>query len=66
MADRQKDFKFVEISEMDAEDVKLIRRAFADLASYLEAKLPDNRQKSVAFTNLEQANMWAVKSITHK
>jgi hypothetical protein len=32
------------------------------LAAYIEDNVPNNRQRSVALTNYEQAAMWAVKA----
>jgi hypothetical protein len=36
---------------------------FIDLARYLDKTLPDGRQKSIAFTELENASMRAHKSL---
>ena len=41
-------------------DVRLMFREFAE---FLDEVLPDGRAKSVAFTELENASMWAHKSI---
>jgi len=40
-----------------------VKRAFRDLHTLIEAMCPGGRARSVALTNLEQASMWAVKSI---
>lgn len=40
------------------------RREFRRLGEWLDATLPDGRAKSVAFTELESAAMWAHKSIS--
>jgi hypothetical protein len=40
-----------------------LRLKFREFAEYLEEMLPDGRAKSVAFTELENASMWAHKSI---
>jgi hypothetical protein len=37
---------------------------FIDLAHYLDELLPDGRQKSIAFTELENASMRAHKSLS--
>lgn len=39
------------------------RIAFKEFAEYMNAVLPDGRAKSVFFTELENASMWAHKSI---
>ena len=40
-----------------------IRLKFREFASFLDEVLPDGRAKSVAFTELENASMWAHKAI---
>jgi hypothetical protein len=39
------------------------RLKFREFAEWLDEVLPDGRAKSVAFTELENASMWAHKSI---
>lgn len=39
------------------------RLAFREFAEHLDSVLPDGRAKSVAFTELENASMWAHKAI---
>lgn len=39
------------------------RLKFREFAEYLDEVLPEGRAKSVAFTELENASMWAHKSI---
>jgi hypothetical protein len=39
------------------------RVKFREFAEWLDQVLPDGRAKSVAFTELENASMWAHKSI---
>ena len=39
------------------------RLKFREFAEWLDETLPDGRAKSVAFTELENASMWAHKSI---
>lgn len=39
------------------------RLAFREFAEFLDALLPPGRAKSVAFTELENASMWAHKAI---
>lgn len=45
------------------ETYELIRHEFKELAQDLDDMCPDSREKSLAFTNLEQALMWTIASI---
>jgi hypothetical protein len=40
-----------------------VRLAFREFAEYLDDVLPAGRTKAVAFTDLENASMWAHKAI---
>jgi hypothetical protein len=42
---------------------KDLRVKFREFAEFLEYTLPDGRAKSVAFTELETASMWAHKAV---
>lgn len=42
--------------------VKVIKEATDKLLEFIETNCPNNRQRSIALTNYEQAAMWAVKS----
>lgn len=39
------------------------RLAFREFAAFLDKNLPEGRAKAVAFTELENASMWAHKAI---
>lgn len=45
-----------------SEVVAEIKRRTEDLMDYLRTAVPENRQRSIALTNYEQAAMWAVKA----
>lgn len=45
---------------------KMIRREFTALAAILDQLLPDGRGKSVMFTELETASMWAHKTLAQR
>lgn len=44
------------------EVVAEIKRRTEELFDYIRANVPDNRCRSIAITNYEQAAMWAVKA----
>ena len=54
------------MGEVDLGKSETIRNYFGLLAAEIEEQLPDNRYRSVALTNLEQASMWATRSLSHK
>lgn len=43
--------------------IEKLRRAFSDLHELIADAAPNSREKSIAFTSLEDASMWAVRSI---
>lgn len=45
-----------------SEVVAEIKRRTEDLMAYMRENVPDNRCRSIAITNYEQAAMWAVKA----
>lgn len=45
-----------------SEVVAEIKRRTEELMEYLRTAVPDNRPRSIALTNYEQAAMWAVKA----
>ena len=47
-------------------DHRKLRMLFRELAENLEEILPDGRSKAVAFTELENASMWAHKAVAEQ
>lgn len=45
-----------------SEVVAEIKRRTEELMAYLRDNVPNNRERSIAITNYEQAAMWAVKA----
>lgn len=43
-----------------------LRKKFVEFAKHLDEVVPDGRAKSVLFTELETASMWAHKAIAEK
>lgn len=42
-----------------------VRDFYSKFAEYLDTKLPDGRNKSLAMTALEEASMWSHKAIAN-
>jgi hypothetical protein len=51
-----------EFNPSGSDVVAEIKRRTDDLMDYLRENVPDNRCRSIAITNYEQAAMWAVKA----
>ena len=51
-----------EFNPSGSEVVAEIKRRTEDLMTYIRENAPENRCRSIALTNYEQAAMWAVKS----
>jgi hypothetical protein len=45
-----------------SEKVQTIKDFTEELIKYIRENVPDNRERSIALTNYEQAAMWAVKA----
>ncbi len=43
--------------------MEMVRAAVRDAARVIDEMVPDGREKSLAFTNLEQAVMWGIKGL---
>ncbi|MBD7984408.1 hypothetical protein H9649_07445 [Sporosarcina sp. Sa2YVA2] len=56
-------FKYHSPKEGQPEKYTAIREKAKELAYLIDKECPDGREKSVAFTNLETAVMWANASI---
>lgn len=59
-------FKHKPVVHEQQVDMEIIRESFETLESDIEARCPAGRYKSLALTALEQAHMWANKSISHE
>lgn len=44
--------------------IQLIRFAFSEVYKCFDELLRENRETSIAYTKLEEAQMWAIKGIT--
>jgi hypothetical protein len=45
-----------------SEQVRAIKAITEEILNYIRENVPDNRERSIALTNYEQAAMWAVKA----
>lgn len=63
MDDLEKRFTYHPPKNDQAKQYDVIRKHMLDIASFLDAYIPDSREKSLAITKLEEATMWANAAI---
>ena len=63
MMDLAKNFTYHAPKPGQPERYEIIRSKAYELAAYVDGACPDSREKSIAFTKLEEAVMWANASI---
>lgn len=63
MLDLENNFKYHPPKEGQADRYTTLRDKAKELAQLIQAECPESREKSVAFTHLETAVMWANASI---
>lgn len=63
MLDLENNFKYHPPKEGQADRYTALRDKAKELAQLIQAECPESREKSVAFTHLETAVMWANASI---
>ena len=51
-----------EFNPSGSDVVAEVKRMTEELMTYVMENVPDNRERSIAITNYEQAAMWAVKA----
>ena len=61
--DLAKNFTYHAPKPGQPERYEIIRNKAYELAAYVDGACPDSREKSIAFTKLEEAVMWANASI---
>ena len=49
--------------EQGIKNLETLRQKFIELDELIDSLAPASREKSLAYTNLEQSRMWAVKAI---
>ena len=59
----EKTYAYHKPSAESLDKITKIRQAYSTLHDVLKELGTDGREKAVAFTNLEQSAMWAIKSV---
>ena len=58
--------KFLKISKEKQDKIDLIRSSFSNMYDVLDINCKGGRETSLAYTKLEEAQMWAIKGITRE
>jgi iron uptake system EfeUOB component EfeO/EfeM len=58
--------EFIPVSKEQYERIDEIRNAFSDLYDKIDSLCKENRETSLVYTKLEEAQFWAIKGITRE
>ncbi len=58
--------KFIEVNKEQQDKIDLIRSSFSNMYDVLDINCKASRETSLAYTKLEEAQMWAIKGITRE
>jgi hypothetical protein len=61
--DAEKNLTSHKPSDSVANSMEAVRAVAKDLANEIDGHCPDSREKSLAFTNLEQCVMWSMAAL---
>jgi hypothetical protein len=57
-------FEYLKPTDAQLQAMEQMRACFRDIAEFLDSRLPQGRYKALVMTALEEAAMWANKSVT--
>ena len=58
--------RFVETTQEQQNRIDVVRSSFSKMYDVLDINCKSNRETSLAYTKLEEAQMWAIKGITRE
>ena len=58
--------KYIEVNKEQQDKIDLIRSSFSNMYDVLDINCKNNRETSLAYTKLEEAQFWAIKGITRE
>ena len=58
--------EFLETSDEQQDRIELIRFAFSSIYDLIDEKCQSSRETSLVYTKLEEAQVWAIKSISRE
>ena len=58
--------EFLEVNDEQRDKIELIRLTFSNLYNLIDDKCKPSRETSLVYTKLEEAQFWAIKSISRE
>lgn len=58
--------EFIETTDEQRDRIELIRLAFSSIYDLIDKKCKSSRETSLVYTKLEEAQFWAIKSISRE
>lgn len=58
--------KYLDVNNEQQERINHIRKTFSDAYKTIDTTCKSNRETSLVYTKLEEAQFWAIKSITRE
>lgn len=58
--------KYLEVNEEKNKRIQETREIFSNMYDFIEKNCKNSRETSLAMTKLEEAQLWAIKSITRE
>lgn len=58
--------KYLEVDQEKQNRIDLIRNSFSNMYDVIDVNCKANRETSIAYTKLEEAQMWAIKGISRE
>ncbi len=58
--------KYLEVNKEKQDRIDLIRNSFSNMYDVIDVNCKTNRETAIAYTKLEEAQMWAIKGITRE
>jgi len=66
MNDLHEKAKYLDVNDEQQERINYIRQIFSEVYKSIDETCKTNRESSLVYTKLEEAQFWAIKSITRE
>ena len=58
--------RFIEVTQEQKNRIDVVRSSFSKMYDVIDINCKSNRETSLAYTKLEEAQFWAIKGITRE